>query len=140
MPQTDPPAWDPASWMAQWTKLVPLAPQNLVQPILPLTFNVNAFNSGAPQTEAAVLQQFSYGRQLGRISELIELMLEAGTLDEKDERVVDFRKMRQAIQNLKGEGVAARIERLISDLDLLKKTNRPEYERLQAELRKRLPR
>ena len=49
MAQTDTPAWDPASWMTQWTKLVPLAPQSLVQPILPLTFNVNAFNSAAPR-------------------------------------------------------------------------------------------
>ena len=127
--------------MKQWTAVMQLAPQTLVQPILPgLTFNVNAFNSAAPQTEAAVLQKYSYGRQLGRINELLALLVDANKLDEKDPRVVDFRAMTVEIESLKGDNAATRVERLLSDLDLLKKTNRAEFDRLQAEIKKRLPR
>ena len=55
MASTDTPAWDPASWLKQWSAAMQLAPNSLVQPILPgWTLNVNSFNSSAPQTEADV--------------------------------------------------------------------------------------
>lgn len=48
----------------------------LEQPILPgWTFAINNVNSSAPQTEAEVVAQHSYGRQLGRISDVLDLLL-----------------------------------------------------------------
>jgi hypothetical protein len=46
------------------------------QPILPgwtPTLNINSNNSTAPQTEMAVVEKHSYGRQLGRISDALRV-------------------------------------------------------------------
>ena len=78
MAETTTPTWDPTSWLKQWSAAMQLAPNTLVQPILPgWTLNVNAFNSSAPQTEADVVSKHSYGRQLGRISEALAILVDA---------------------------------------------------------------
>jgi hypothetical protein len=63
-----------------------LAPQNLMQAINPWTFdnqgaqiglfNINFGQTAAPQTELAVLEEVgSYGKQLGRIGDVLELLI-----------------------------------------------------------------
>jgi hypothetical protein len=141
MAQTDTAGFDPASWLKQWGAAMQLAPSTLVQPILPgWTFNVNAFNSSAPQTEAEVLQRHSYGRQLGRISEVLAVLLDERDPKQQDKRFTDFRTMSAQIADIKAGNAAARVERLIADLDLLKVLRPQERERLLAELHKKLPR
>ncbi len=140
MASTDTPAWDPASWLKQWSAAMQLAPNTLVQPILSgWTLNVNAFNSSAPQTEADVLQRHSYGRQLGRISDALEILVQARDPKAADERFDDFRRMKAEIDTIKAGNAQERVTRLLADLDLLKVLEPEAHARLRDELKKRLP-
>jgi hypothetical protein len=140
MPSSDTAAWDPLSWMQQWRSAMALVPNTLVQPILPgWTVNVNGFNSSAPQTENEVLQHHSYGRQLGRISDALALLVDERDADRTDTRFDDFRTMKEEIDAIKGGNLVARVERLLADLDRLKQKQPKDYARLSGELRKRLP-
>ena len=73
------------------------------QPILPgWTINVNSNNSSSPRTEGLVVSKFSYGQQLGRISDALEAIV--ATLPAKtqaDPAVVKFLKMKAAVDVLK---------------------------------------
>ena len=73
------------------------------QPILPgWTINVNSNNSTSPRTEGLVVSKFSYGRQLGQISDALAAIV--ATLPAKtqaDPAVVSFLKMTAAIDVLK---------------------------------------
>jgi hypothetical protein len=141
MAETTTPSWDPASWLKQWTSAMQLAPNTLVQPILPgWTLNVNAFNSSAPQTEADVVSKHSYGRQLGRISEALAILVDARDPKRSDERFEDFRTMTDDIDKIKAGNAEARVARLLADLDLLKVLRPEAHARLKDELKKRLPR
>jgi hypothetical protein len=125
---------NPAAWMRSWTAA--FAPQNLVQPILPgWTFNINSNNSSAPQTEAEVVQQHSYGRQLGRISDALAVLLAAAPAKVRDdESVTEFVAMKEDIDRVKRDAAGARVRRLSADLDLLKKTDPDEFKRLRQAL------
>ncbi len=141
MAETTTPAWDPSSWLKQWNAAMQLAPNTLVQPILPgWTLNVNAFNSSAPQTEADVVSKHSYGRQLGRIGEALAILVDARDPKGTDERFDDFRSMNAEIAEIKAGNATARVNRLLADLDLLKVLRPEEHARLKDELKKRLPR
>lgn len=67
-----------------------LAPDALTQPILPNwqfhLFNVNLGTSSNPEVEQKVLQSVgSYGRQIGRLAEAMELAVrKSGLLERKD--------------------------------------------------------
>lgn len=126
---------DPAAWMRSWSQA--FAPQNLVQPILPgWTFNINSHNSSAPQTEADVLQRHSYGRQLGRIADALAVLVAAAPAKVRGEEAVDkFVDMKDEIDAVKRQSALARVERLRGDLDLLKQTDRAEFDRLVKALR-----
>ena len=51
-------------------------PGTLVQPILPgWTLNLNSNNSTAPRTEVDIVAKHSYGRQIGRISDALRVLL-----------------------------------------------------------------
>jgi hypothetical protein len=132
--------FDPTGWLKQWSAAMQLAPNTLVQPVLPgWTFNVNAFNSSAPQTESDITQRHSYGRQLGRIEEALAVLVDAFDRSGADARFADFRAMKAEIDEVKAGSAVARVERLIADLDLLKVLKPAERERLVAELQQRLP-
>jgi hypothetical protein len=72
----------PVSWQ--------LAPDALTQPILPNwqfhLFNVNLGSSGNPAVEQTVLRDVgSYGRQIGRLAEALELVVrKSGLVERKD--------------------------------------------------------
>jgi len=73
------------------------------QPILPgWTINVNSNNSTSPRTEGLVVSKFSYGHQLGQISDALAAIV--ATLPEKtqkDPAVARFLKLKAAIDVLK---------------------------------------
>jgi hypothetical protein len=73
------------------------------QPILPgWTINVNSNNSTSPRTEGLVVSRFSYGRQLGAISEALEAIVATLPATTRTEpAVADFLKMKAAIDGLK---------------------------------------
>ena len=133
--------FDVTGWLQQWSAAMRLAPQSLVQPILPgWTLNVNAFNSSAPQTEGEIVQRHSYGRQLGRISEVLGVLLDERDPQRADARFDDFRAMTDEIDEVKAGNAVARVERLLADLDLLKVLRPEEHARLQSELERQLRR
>jgi hypothetical protein len=145
MPQdpTGPAGWpgaDVAALVSDWWKPFFTAPTHLTQPILPgWTFGpnvtVNNGNSSSPQTELEVLQRHSYGRQLGRISDVLEVLISklgAGARD--DPRVTAFLEMAQEIDEVKLDAATSRVEQLQADLAALKDARPQEYRRLRESL------
>jgi len=133
---------DPAAWLRTWSAAMQAVPQKFDQSINPgwnfgPSLTINSGNSSAPQTEVEVLQRHSYGRQLGRISEVLEaLIAERGKTAAADPRYASFLKMKAQIDAVKHDSAVARVEALTADLAALK-TGRPaEYERLRSALRK----
>ena len=113
---------DPADyWLRSWRALWQLAPQNLTQPILPgWTLNINSNNSSSPQTEADVLNRHSYGRQLGRISDVLAVLVAAQPKAvQQGEAVTEFLAMKREIDAIKTQGAAQRIEQLAGDVERL---------------------
>ena len=135
---------DPAEWLRSWSEAMRSVPQSLTQAINPgwnfgPTFTLNSGNSSAPQTEVEVLQRHSYGRQLGRISEALELLIaERAGSSPKDKRADDFLKMKAEIDAVKLDAAAARVDALRADLAALKKSRPTEYKKLADALRKAL--
>jgi hypothetical protein len=128
---------DPAAWMRSWWTTFGLAPQNLTQPILPgWAITINGINSSAPQTEVEVVQRHSYGRQLGRMADALQALIEQrGEAASSDPRFTEFATMKQEIDEIKLDAAATRIEQLRADLAALKATRPTEYRRLRDALR-----
>jgi hypothetical protein len=124
--------------MRNWWTTFGLAPQNLTQPIQPgWTININSINSSAPKTEVEVLQRHSYGRQLGRMADTLEALIEERSESaSSDQRFTEFTKMKQEIDEIKLDAAATRIEQLRADLAALKATRPTEYRRLRDTLRR----
>ena len=146
---TPSPSWpwtpaDPADWLRSWSEAMRSVPQSLTQAINPgwsfgPSFTLNSGNSSAPKTEVEVLQRHSYGRQLGRISEALELLIdERARSSPKDKRIDDFLRMKAEIDVVKLDAAAARVDGLRADLVALKKSRPAEYEKLKDALRKAL--
>ena len=131
---------DPAEWLRTWQTVWRGAPDNLVQPILPgWTFNINSANSTSPQTEAEVVARHSYGRQIGRMADALELVLvEKYGKASEDKRVADFLNMKREIDQVKQDAAAARIEQITKDLAFLKTRDEGQYARLRDALREAL--
>jgi hypothetical protein len=132
------PGINPAAWMRNWWTAFGLAPQNLTQPILPgWTITINGINSSAPQTEVDVVQRHSYGRQLGRMADALQALLEERGEDASDdERFREFLEMKREIDQIKLDAAATRIDRLESDLAALKAARPTEYRRLRDALQR----
>lgn len=130
----------PAEWLRTWQAMWRVAPDNLAQSILQgWTLNINSNNSTAPQTEAEVVARHSYGRQLGRMSDALELLIvERHGRTPEDKRFADFLTMKQEIDKVKQDAAAARVERIVKDLALLKAQDQEQYVRLRDALREAL--
>jgi hypothetical protein len=129
---------DPAAWMRNWWTTLGLAPQSLTQPILRgWTITINGINSSAPQTEVEVVQRHSYGRQLGRMADALEALIdERGDGAPSDQRFTEFITMKQEIDEIKLDAAATRIDQLRADLAALKAARPTEYRRLRDALRR----
>jgi hypothetical protein len=131
------PSWfilgpDLAGWMRSWW---PPAPQALTQPILPgWTFALNNVNSTAPQTEVDVVAKHSYGRQIGRLSDVVTLLLGGRDDLEDDPAVIAFQEMKDDIDTIKTEAAGARLTQIRADLATLKARDNARYQQLRAEL------
>jgi hypothetical protein len=138
---------DPTEWLAWWSRLwgemyaramqfPSLAPQVLTQPILPgwlvgNNISVTEENSSSPETEREIVAKYSYGRQLGRVIDVLGDLIDkwpGGPPD--DPSVQRFAELRDDIEEIKVE----RIVRAISDLAEMKQRNPGEYERLAPRL------
>jgi hypothetical protein len=112
------------------------------QPILPgWTFNIDSNNSSSPSTEAQVVSKFSYGRQLGQISDALATIV--ATLPpslQADKKVKRFTDMKDEIDRLKTDNLDERVDALAAALRSLKHSNPDEFERISAPLRNLLRR
>jgi hypothetical protein len=126
--------------MRSWWTAFGLAPQSLTQPILPgWTITINGINSSAPQTEVDVVQRHSYGRQLGRMADALQALLEERGEDASDDdRFREFMEMKREIDEIKLDAAATRIDRLEADLVALRAARPSEYRRLRDALRRML--
>ena len=86
-----------------------------------------------------MVARHSYGRQLGRMSDALALLIEErhGKAPE-DKRFADFLAMKQEIDKVKQDAAAARVERIVKDLALLKAQDQEQYVRLRDALREAL--
>ncbi len=115
-----------------------LAPQSLTQPINPgWTFGnliqVTEANSTAPDTEQEIVRRHSYGRQIGRVMDAVDLLLEkADAKTRADERAKDFEQLQRDVQAIKREQAAARVRRLRDELLTLKREHPDEWRALRA--------
>jgi hypothetical protein len=126
---TDPKAaaggWNPAELWRSWLQL---APSNLVQPVLSgWTFNINSQNSSAPQTEASVIARHSYGRQLGRLADVVRALVDDASPIPKKDAIADFLSMCKEIDEVKTDAAEKRLNRIADDLALLKDKDPKSY-------------
>ncbi|NDZ13513.1 hypothetical protein C7T35_11525 [Variovorax sp. WS11] len=120
-------AWSPPS----------LAPSELTQPINSgwSFFNVTYNNSSAPAIERDVLQQHSYGRQIGRLMDALSVLVErlpAGAKD--DRRIKDFLALAKEVAQIKENARLPRLERLQKDIEALRQEDPKAYVQLKAML------
>ena len=122
----------PWNWWAGFMS----APRNLWQSILPgwtvgPVFTINNDNSSAPQTEAEVVKRHSYGRQLGRLADAVEVLIRERDPDvTADARVKDFLEMKKDIDTVKLDAALSRADQLGRDLTSLKAADSTDYQRL----------
>lgn len=134
--------------MMSWARpFLSLAPQTLSQSILPGwiftgAVNVTEENSASPATERQVLTEYSYGRQLGRIMDVLhDLIKDWPEAKSHPESVGEFDKMWKEVQKVKNRPAAGRVQRVegaIRDLRELRTHDRRAFERLSGELRELL--
>jgi hypothetical protein len=128
MTDTTPPAsTDALQKLFPWLAYMPsYAPQQLVQPINQgWTFGnvmVTTQNSSAPGIEHAIASKVSYGRQLGRLMDAMEVLVRMLPADaRKADAITDFVTLAADVRKVKGEAQAQRLDRLKAELDALKR-------------------
>jgi hypothetical protein len=135
----------PLTMMAWARPFLSFAPQALSQSILPGwifagAVNVTEENSASPATERQVLTDYSYGRQLGRIMDVVHDLISKNWPDGKPQpdSVGDFDKMWDDVQKIKNRPAAGRVQRVegaIRDLRELRDHDPSAFQRLSGELR-----
>ncbi len=113
--------FDPSTWPAN----------TLSQSILPgwSLFTVNENNSSAPATEQRIVAGDSYGRQIGRMMDVLELLLRDTPSNDPAfvSAVTDFEHMKTRIDEIKIDAQEARQARLIEDLLALKRRDETQF-------------
>ncbi len=108
-----------------------LAPDTLNQSILPgwSFMTVNEGNSSAPGTEQRIVAGDSYGRQIGRMMDVMAFMLNGTPTDDPAfaKALTDFKDMKAKIDEIKLDAQKARQDRLIEDLLALKRRNETQF-------------
>ncbi len=97
----------------------PFAPETFTQPILPgWSFTLNEGNSSAPDTERRIVAQESYGRQLGKLTDAVAVLIERA--GKGDPAFTDLLELKARVEKAKTEAKADRLKRLSKDLQDLK--------------------
>jgi hypothetical protein len=110
--------------MGLWSAWLPRGlPNNLVQPILPdwSLIRITENNSTAPDTERRILAQDSYGRQIGRMMDMIAALVERVPEAERVETAyAEFEELKKRVDAAKNEASSDRIGRMRDDIARLK--------------------
>lgn len=143
----------PFDWLTYWwTAPTRLAPASLKQVINPWNFetqqgfiNVNLMQSSDPGMERDIVENVAgYGRQLGRISETLRVLLDHGALraaalsPEERKAVQDFTDMTDQIADLKAKRdqiTARKVDEFVETLARLREKNPESYRRAAEQLR-----
>jgi len=143
----------PFDWLTYWwTAPTRLAPESLKQVINPWSFstqqgfiNVNLMQSSDPDMERDIVENVAgYGRQLGRISETLRVLLDHGALraaalsPEERKAVQDFTDMTDQIADLKAKRdqiTARKVDEFVETLARLREKNPESYRRAAEQLR-----
>jgi hypothetical protein len=123
------------NWTAPPWPWSAVAPQRLDQQINPgwSLVNVTYNNSSAPNIERDVLQQHSYGRQIGRLMDAISVLVERLPASTKDDpRIEDFKALADDIARIKKDARLPRLERLRKDIEALRVEDPKAYAKLRA--------
>ena len=106
---------DPTTWPT-------MAPNALTQSILPgwSFMTVNENNSTDPATEQRVLAGNSYGRQIGRMMDVVELLVQSNPSVAGTKAAEAFEALRKEVQDAKDDSKTARLKKLMADLKALK--------------------
>jgi hypothetical protein len=135
------------TWPLQFAELtaqamragIQAAPDVLAQNINPWTININSNNSSAPGTEQRILARHSYGRQLGRLLDAMDVLMDDLEARQpsisRDEHVKDFRLLKDEIDDIKLKAAQRRLESIEADLKLLRGANEKAYRALKERLR-----
>lgn len=124
------------NWPAMWPWN--LVPHNLEQPIFSnwSLFNVTSSNSSSPETERRIVEQDSYGRQIGRMMDALgELIAERPDTMTKSSALTALIEMKARIDRIKHETAFERLQRIRDDLEALKREDPAEFKRQSAALR-----
>ncbi|BEV10103.1 hypothetical protein ATDW_05990 [Asticcacaulis sp. DW145] len=114
------------------------APHSLTQDILRgwSLISITENNSSAPDTERRIVEQESYGRQIGKLSAAVRCLIDDLPADQRDkEAYTELRALVERIDKLKAESASQRLDRWKDDLARLKTLNPAEYERQIRELK-----
>ncbi|MBA4091331.1 MAG: hypothetical protein C0494_12185 [Sphingobium sp.] len=128
-----------------WTSMA-LAPQKLWQSINSGwsfgNVTINESNSSAPQTEQAILAQESYGRQIGKLLDAVDLLVKQQPDWQQTKAFEEVDQLKTKIDGVKHDLAVKRIEQLRGDLDLLRvstdATDKAHYDAWIAALRQLL--
>jgi hypothetical protein len=109
---------DPTTWPT-------MAPNALTQSILPgwSFFTVNETNSTDPATEQRVVAGNSYGRQIGRMMDVLQVLIERDASLAETKAGKAFEDLRKAVDKAKDDARADRLKKLMADLKDLKETD-----------------
>jgi hypothetical protein len=138
-----------SAWAPWWVRIISDAmhmpaisatPEQLDQPILPgWTFgtvvNVTNQNSSSPETEREILEQESYGRQLGRIIDALSDVIEDRST-RRTQAMDRFLELRDKIDRMKSKAAQRHCEQLKNHLAIMKRQNPGEYRQFVADLRR----
>lgn len=114
------------------------APERLWQPINPgWTFGnviVNANNSKDPALEQTIVSQHSYGRQIGRLVEAVEALAKRVPGASDDAHVKPLLDLAKEIKAIRVEAGKQQLDRLLDQLEALKKEGGAGWKRVQGVL------
>lgn len=110
------------------------APEQLWQPINPGwsfgNVSITTMNSSAPEVEQAVVGRHSYGRQIGRMMDALQVLIHASPAAGHDLAVKEFLELAGEVRDAKDAARSAQLVRLHHELSALKKRDPKAWERL----------
>ncbi|MGJ7487752.1 hypothetical protein ACSFA2_20990 [Variovorax sp. LT2P21] len=118
MPATAPPTF---ASLFDWR--LPFSPLGSFAPNPGWTFGnvvINTTNSRAPQVEQAILGKLSYGRQLGKVIEAVEVLCASLTAEHSDPRITAFQALADEVREIKQSMAGDRLLQLKRELEDLR--------------------
>jgi len=108
-------------------------------PPVPHALILNEHNSRAPDTERAILSEESYGRQIGKLLDAVHELIKDKPGSDSNPALRDITVLRDKVERVKRETAVSRIDQLRRDLELLKASDKVEFQKRIEGLRALLP-